>query len=39
MICRFESALFGEAMLRAKGILNITNADKISYASNKYCSE
>jgi len=26
-------------MLRLKGIENITNADKISYASNKYCSE
>jgi hypothetical protein len=26
-------------MLRQKGIENITNADKISYASNKYCSE
>ena len=26
-------------MLRIKGIGKITNADKISYASNKYCSE
>ena len=39
MICRYESALYGEAMLRMRGIENITNADKISYASNKYCSE
>ena len=38
-ICQYESALYGEAMLRMKGIMNITNADKISYASNKYCSE
>jgi hypothetical protein len=38
-ICQYESALYGEAMLRIKGIDNITNADKISYASNKYCSE
>ena len=38
-ICQYESALYGEAMLRQKGIKNITNADKISYASNKYCSE
>jgi len=39
MICQFESAKYGEAMLREKGIENITNADKISYASNKYISE
>lgn len=39
MICRYESALYGEAMLRMRGIQNITNGDKISYASNKYCSE
>lgn len=39
MICRYESALYGEAMLRMHGIENITNADKISYASNKYSSE
>jgi len=39
MICQYESALYGEAMLRQKGISNITNADKISYASNKYSSE
>ena len=39
MICQYESVLYGEAMLRMKGIENITNADKISYASNKYSSE
>jgi hypothetical protein len=39
MICQYESALYGEAMLRQRGIENITNADKISYASNKYSSE
>jgi len=39
MICQYESALYGEAMLRMRGIGSITNAEKISYASNKYCSE
>ena len=29
MICQYESALYGEAMLREKGIENITNAEKI----------
>ena len=37
--CRYESAQFGAAMLKIRGIKNITNGDKISYASNKYCSE
>lgn len=39
MICQYESARYGEAMLRMKGIDNITNAEKIPYANNKYCSE
>jgi len=39
MICQYESAIFGEQMLKIKGIQKITKADKISYASNKYCSE
>ncbi len=39
MICQYESALYGEVMLRIRGIQEITKADKISYASNKYCSE
>ena len=36
---RYESAQFGATMLKIRGIKNITNGDKISYASNKYCSE
>lgn len=39
MVCQFESALFGEAMLRLRGIKSITTAEKISYANNKYWSE
>lgn len=38
-ICQYESALFGEAQLRQLGIEKITNAEKISRASNKYCTE
>jgi hypothetical protein len=39
MICQYESAKYGEAMLMQRGIEKIINSDKISYASNKYCSE
>jgi len=39
MICQYESALYGEAMLRIRGIKEITKADNISYATNKYRSE
>jgi transcription initiation factor TFIID subunit 1 len=38
-ICQYESAQFGEQMLKRVGIRDITNADKISYATNKFCSE
>lgn len=38
-ICQYESAQFGEMMLKKVGIREITNADKISYATNKFCSE
>ena len=37
MICQYESARYGEAMLSKRGILCITKAGKISYASNRYC--
>lgn len=37
MICQYESARHGEAILRKSGIESITKAGKISYASNKYC--
>jgi len=39
MICQYESALYGEVMLRIRGIKEITKADNISYATNKYRSE
>ena len=35
-ICQFESCQFGIYKLREVGIKNLTNADKISYATNKY---
>ena len=35
-ICQFESCAFGIYKLREVGIKNLTNADKISYATNKY---
>ena len=35
-ICQFESCQFGIYILREVGIKNLTNADKISYATNKY---
>lgn len=38
-VCQYESAQYGEQMLKRAGIREITNADKISYASNKFCSE
>jgi hypothetical protein len=38
-ICQYESALYGEHTLKTVGIRDITNADKISYATNKFCSE
>jgi len=38
-ICQYESALFGEHQLKQIGILSLTNADKISFATNKFCSE
>jgi hypothetical protein len=38
-ICQYESALFGEYQLKLRGIDEITNADKISYAVNKFCLE
>lgn len=38
-LCQYESAQFGEQMLKKVGIKDISNADKISYATNKFCSE
>jgi hypothetical protein len=38
-ICQYESAQYGEYHLQRLGIRDITNADKISYSTNKYCSE
>ena len=38
-ISQYESALFGKARLQKLGIKKITNSDKISYATNKFCSE
>ena len=35
-ICQFESCQFGIYKLREVGIKNLTNPDKISYATNKY---
>ena len=35
-ICQFESCQFGIYKLREVGIKNLTNADKISYATNKF---
>ena len=35
-ICQYESCQFGIYKLREVGIKNLTNADKISYATNKY---
>ena len=35
-ICQYESCLRGIFKLRQLGIKNLTNSDKISYASNKY---
>jgi hypothetical protein len=35
-ICQYESCQFGIYKLREVGIKNLTNADKISYATNKF---
>jgi transcription initiation factor TFIID subunit 1 len=35
-ICQFESCQFGIYQLREIGIKNLTNSDKISYATNKF---
>ena len=35
-ICQYESCQFGIYKLREVGIANLTNADKISYATNKF---
>ena len=35
-ICQYESCLFGRFKLLEIGIKNLTNSDKISYASNKF---
>ena len=39
MVCQYESARFGEAVLQKAGIEAITKAGKISGACNKYCQE
>lgn len=38
-ICQFESCQFGIYKLREVGITNLTNADKISYATNKFTTQ
>ena len=38
-ICQFESCQFGIYKLREAGIKNLTNADKISYATNKFITQ
>jgi len=38
-ICQFESCQFGIYKLREVGIKNITNPDKISYATNKFIGQ
>ena len=38
-ICQFESCQFGIYKLREVGIKNLTNPDKISYATNKYINQ
>jgi hypothetical protein len=38
-ICQFESCQFGIYQLREVGIKNLTNADKISYATNKFITQ
>lgn len=38
-ICQFESCQFGIYKLREVGIKNITNPDKISYATNKFINQ
>lgn len=38
-ICQFESCQFGIYKLREVGIKNLTNADKISYATNKFINQ
>ena len=35
-ICQYEICQFGIYKLREVGIINLTNADKISYATNKF---
>jgi len=38
-ICQFESCQFGIYKLREVGIKNLTNPDKISYATNKFINQ
>jgi hypothetical protein len=38
-VCQFESCQFGVYKLREVGIKNLTNPDKISYATNKFINQ
>lgn len=38
-MCQYESSEFGKNRLQKLGIRRITNANKISFAVNEFCSE